>query len=394
MLDASEYKNLKKEYDQQYKERQRPLTTKEILSKIFPTGFYLEGIPKFVKELFHKDPMRFLPNFVDSSQYFTEFFFQEDMQKIYRYFAGEDFLYLGSDGSHFLSTSFPWHRDWYTKIPIMKMNLYFSDYPFFGGRFMLIPGSNIATDSYASLLQKAMSWPMQNKFPGGMNENSFFPFSENPRQNYLSQKLQRLKQIFSKKSACIKIPHVSVKLNKGDAIIFDQRLIHCVEANFPIVPRRLLTILLAKNAYEFSNDHYLIKSGYTREELTKEIIDLVISERNHIKTNAYGKAIFNHPFSKSHHFIKISKVSDASANEEEIFNYGQFKFSDKIQNKHGISDFSSRFDGKKYAVTGKKFRQEMHDATKISLDTSAQGYIYADTHLGINAQNINKISNK
>ena len=393
MLNASEYKNLKEEYDAQYRLRDASLADQSARRAFFSGGI-LDAILKFFGRRAPTPGMRFLPNFVDTSQYFTDFFFKEEMQKLYRYFAGEDFLYLGSDGSHFLTTSFPWHRDWYTKNPILKINYYFSDFPFLGGRFMLIPGSNFASDSYAALLQKSMSWPMQNKFPGGMNENSFLPISENPRQSYLAQKWQNLKNYFSRKSDNIKIPHVSVKLNRGDVVIFDQRLIHCVESNFPIVPRRLLTILLSKNAFEFSDDHYLIKSGHSRQELMREVVDLVVSERNHIKIDAYGPAIRNHPLVSSPHFIEISKITDANTHESERFNFGRFKCSDKIRQKFGIEEFSSRLDTRRYAEIGRKFRQETNDNDKDSADVYAESYSYEDAHLGINAQNIDRLSTK
>lgn len=393
MLSKSEYNSLKSEYDKQYRFRQAILTRKEIIKNIFPNGFYIGGIVKVIKEFSRREGMRFLPNFIDSSKNFTEYFFKEEMQKIYRYFAGDDFLYLGSDGSHFITTSFPWHKDWYTKNPIIKINYYFSDFPFFGGRFMVIPGSNIAGDTYAGLLQNAMSWPMQNKHPSGLNENSFLPRCENPREGYVAAKWRLFKNYLTGKSDAMPVPHVSVKLNKGDIVIFDQRLIHCVESNFPIIPRRLLTVLLSKNAFEFSDEHYLIKAGNKREDLMREIVDLAVSERNHIKIDPYGSAIYDHPFSKSQHFVEMTKVDDANSKPEERVNFGRFTCSEKVFKKHGIQEFSSRLNSEHYAEIGRKFRQEHEGGAKSSEDVYAESYTYGDTHLGINAQNIEKTSN-
>jgi hypothetical protein len=393
MISKSEYLRLATEYDKQYKVRFSGLTRRERIKNIFPTGFYVGGIARLVKEFSQREGMRFLPNFIDSSKEFTEYFFKEEMQKIYRYFAGEDFLYLGSDGSHFITTSFPWHKDWYTKNPIIKINYYFSDLPFFGGRFMLIPGSNIAGDAYAGLLQNTMSWPMQNKFPNGLNENSFLPRCENPREGYLAAKWRSFKNYVTGKSDAMPVPHVSVKLNKGDIVIFDQRLIHCVESNFPIISRRLLTVLLSKNAFEFSDEHYLIKAGNKREDLMREIVDLAVSERNHIKIDPYGSAIYDHPISKSHHFVEMTKIDDVNSKVEERVNFGRFACSEKVYKKFGIKEFSSRLDSEHYAEIGRKFRQEHEGSAKSREDVYAESYTYGDTHLGINAQNIEKTSN-
>jgi hypothetical protein len=309
------------------------------------------------KEIHPQSPnpdMQFLPNFVDSSPLYTDYFFSDAMQKIYRYFAGEDYLYLGSDGSHFIKTSFPWHRDWFTRTPIFKFNFYFNEHEFEGGKFMIIPGSHHVGDAYAANIQKAMAWPMPNKLPGGLGENGWLPETRNPRSPYIEQILMHAADI----------PHVELTINQGDLIIFDHRAVHCVQTTKPEVPRRLLTVLLSENAFETKIAE--------APALMREIVDLVVSERNHIGCDAWGSAILNHAFSKSKHFIHIWKnLHDPSLRYDAGRFYGSEYF---LCQEH-------------YAATGKAYREKM-GATEAKTDGASQGYSYGDVHLGINAQNV------
>ena len=392
-LNKDDFKKLLKEYDHQYAMRtEKKEPWKMLLNRLGFSGPKVHGFKQVIAAFLHSGSMRFLPDFVDSSEVFCDYFFQERMLKIYRYFAGEDFLYLGSDGSHFLTTSFPWHRDWYTRMPNLKMNVYFNPLPFFGGKFMLIPGSNFVNDSYAQLLQKAMSWPMQNKRPGGLSENSFLPDFVNPRQGVITRWITSLKITLGLAQPKPDVPHVSVKLDRGDVVIFDQRLIHCVQANFPSFSRRLLTVLLAKNAYEFSDDHYLLKQGNTRESLMREIVDLVVSERNHINCAPYGEALYKHPFSKSKNFISVEKMVTNTEADNSRYNVGSFPLSAK--GKCEAERFVSQLDVGFYASIGSKYRSYIGENQKDTGDTWAQAYSYQDVHLGVNSQNIKKVSNR
>jgi hypothetical protein len=66
---------------------------------------------------------------------------------------------------------------------------------------------------------------------------------------------------------------------------------------------------------------------------------------------------------------------------------------EKVSKKFGITEFSSRLNSEHYAEIGRKFRQEHEGGAKSSGDVYAESYTYGDTHLGINAQNIEKTSN-
>ena len=87
----------------------------------------------------------------------------------------------------------------------------------------------------------------------------------------------------------------------------------------------------------------------------KEIIELVVSERNHIKIDAYGDVIYNHSFSKSHHFIEIKKILDGEKNEKDRYNFGYIKFSDLVSKALNMEGFSSQLNSSKYSEMGKNF---------------------------------------
>jgi len=315
----------------------------EILSEEYDHQYALRTGPKPDRD------MQFLPNFVDSSALFTDYFFSNAMQNVYRYFAGEDYLYLGSDGSRFITSSFPWHRDWFTRVPIMKFNFYFNRDDYAGGKFCVIPGSNFPGDVYTAMIQKAMSWPMQNKKAGGLAENGWLPETVNYRQHLLEQK----------QSGLPSVPHAELTLRRGDVVIFDHRCVHCVQATYPEVTRNLLTILLSKNAFEMQHPD----AG----SMMREVVDLVVSERNHIGCDAYGSHLYDHKFSKTDHFIRMTKNGDR-------YTTGAF------------GDFFSVLDEEQYAAIGKAYREKIGEGNVG--DKGTQAYSYGDVHLGINAQNI------
>jgi len=373
VLNSSEYKTMLREYDAQYSKR-KPLTSvsdrlKLLLTKANYEGRWLPGLwyllkalgfRKLIKTITDIPGQAFLPNFVDSSELYTNFYLGDKFDKIYKYFCGESYLYLGSDGSKFMETSFPWHRDWFTNMPILKFNFYYNPLPFFGGRFCIIPGSNRPDDQYTRLIQKSMSWPLPCKNAGGMHENNFLPETENPRD------------IFSRKKHRVKVPHVKISVGRGDVVIFDQRCVHCVENSFPKFPRRLMTILLGKNAFDLPDNHVALEK-HSRDALMGELVDLVVSERNHIGINSYGEALLNSDFTKTHHFIKMEK-SDLDGR----WSKGTFKIKNGVEKSYHI-DFA------KYQAIGSAFGKEEH--TNTASKNTAQGK-YGDVHMGINVQNI------
>ena len=375
IIKKEDFNKLLKEYDSEYERRTNEISIiKMIINRIGFSGEKKFGFKFILQKIINRGGMRFLPNFVDGSEKYFNYFFSYKFQGIYDYFAGKNWLYLGSDGSNFITTSFPWHRDWFTKIPLLKFNFYYNPLPFIGGKFLVIPGSNYAQDDYAQIIQKSMSWPMQNKLPGGLSENARLDKSENPRNIFTSI----FKKYFTDKKE-IKIPHVELNLNKGDLVIFDHRAVHCVQNNFPKFQRRLMTILLSKNAFDFNENHYLLQK-YSKEELMSEIVDLVVNERNHIGCPPYGDALLNSEFVNSNHFIKI----ESSNKNHGKYDRGSFRTSYK-------NIFTSDLDFKKYELIGKQYREKLNKVNyemKLEKDKNASQYSYEDVHLGINAQNI------
>ena len=107
-IPSGDFKNLLREYDEQYTDRLEPISILGMLrNRLGPKEHRKVGFKKILINILVRPGMRFLPNFVDSSDKFTNYFLGGRFDKIYEYFAGENWLYLGSDGSNFVTTSFP-----------------------------------------------------------------------------------------------------------------------------------------------------------------------------------------------------------------------------------------------------------------------------------------------
>lgn len=373
-IDKNDFNKFLKEYDEQYKKRfNQPSIIYMLLNRLGFKGPKKFGFRHIIKSIFTlRRGMGFLPYFLEDSKIFTNFFMQKKTQDIFKYFCGKNWLYLGSDGSKFMTTSFPWHRDWYTKIPIMKCNLYFNNLPFFKGRFKIIPGSNHALDTYSKSIQNSISWPFQNKFPSGMSENNWLPAIENPRAKF------SFFNIFKLKRNIFDVPHVNINLQRGDLLLFDHRSLHCVESNFPNFTRRLLTILIGKNAFDFSPNNYLLKH-HTKKELMVELLDLITNERNHINCHAWGKELLKTNFIKSPHFIDIKKRKKGNHR----YDFAQIKINGKF--------FSSSLNFNHYSNIGNRYFKIYNSIGSNNINDNSQSFSYDNVHLGINAQNIDKI---
>ncbi len=368
LLSKQEFKECVREYDSEYKRRTGELSPWEILlNQLGFSGPKMYSFRQVMTAIFRRG-MSFLPYFAEDSKYFTSLLASTRMRDLFKYFCGENWLYLGSDGSRFATTSFPWHRDWYTKAELMKCNFYFNTLPFFGGRFLLIPGSQHVGDVYGRRIQKSISWPMQNKKPSGMNENEHIPDIINPREKF------KFFGRFSKTDA-FDVPHVKIKVKKGDLVIFDQRMLHCVETSYPQTTRRLMTFLISKNAFDLPAEHESLEK-FTRQEIMTDLLDLIVNERNHIGCQPWGAAYEESELSGSNHYIKIEK-SDGS----DLYNKASGWTSEGLY-------FECKVDFGRYALLGASYRQKFVGAEKAKNDHMAQAYGYHDVHLGINCQNI------
>jgi hypothetical protein len=375
VLDKKEFKKYLKEYDAQYEIRANEYTPwKMLLNRLGFSGPKKFGFRKIAHEIFKKGGMTFLPGFIEESEEYVELFLSKKMQKLFSYFCGDNWLYLGSDGSKFITTSFPWHRDWLTKIPIMKCNFYFNPLPFLGGKFLFIPGSNFESDVYAQMIQKCMSWPMQNKTPSGLNENDRIPIIKNPRNLLKPWNLFQKNEKFD-------VPYIEIRVRKGDLVLFDHRALHCVQSTWPRFQRRLLTFLIGKNAFDFKTNHYAL-NHYTREALMTDLVDLVVNERNHIGCDPWGKELLKTEFINTTHFIDIKRTQNSVR-----YDRGEIRLE-----SGGM--FSSQLDFDRYSKIGKRYREtfeERNSSIKNTKDAGSQEFSYKDVHLGINSQNIRDI---
>ena len=369
ILSRKEFSQCVSEYDTEYRRRTGEESAWAMLANRFGfSGKKRFGFRKIVSSILRKG-MAFLPYFAEDSKYFTEMLSSDKMTVIFKYFCGENWLYLGSDGSRFATTSFPWHRDWNTKIELMKCNFYFNTFPFLGGRFLVIPGSQNFADTYARRIQKSISWPLQNKNPSGMNENNYIPKIINPRKKFSFKDFFNIQSKFD-------VPHTKIKIKKGDLVIFDQRLMHCVETSFPQVTRRLMTFLISKNAFDLTDDHELLEKN-SRNEIMTDLLDLIVNERNHIGCPPWGAEYEVSSLATSNHYIKIEKIDNS-----ESYNKAS------INTNNGIK-FESIVDFDLYSKFGREYRAKFSYSNEGAADDKmAQDFSYHDVHLGINCQNI------
>jgi hypothetical protein len=107
-----------------------------------------------------------------------------------------------------------------------------------------------------------------------MTKNNFLP-----RNDTLKNKLF---------GECKSLPHSTISFKKGDLIIFDNRLIHCVPfENFPR-PRRLIALIFS----DFSSTGYEIYSNnksVSSKKITSELIQLKNIEIEKFKVDGISK---------------------------------------------------------------------------------------------------------
>jgi len=215
------------------------------------------------------------------------FFFSETMVRAIEAIAGKQWLYLGSDLSLFspLQTQ-PWHRDWITHLPVLKIGVYLHEALQIGGELKIIPGSHRIGDSYCKMISKGLAWPRPLQSPGGLNENNFFPpnvnFSNHPAdRDYLHLLPGHSEKNFSP-SKPINLPHASIPLDGvTQTIFFDLRTIHCGTIGLPINQRIMMSALFCPNPFDESFDYQSIGVTTSREDLAKELMQVMALDRLH-----------------------------------------------------------------------------------------------------------------
>ena len=127
-----------------------------------------------------------------------------NLQPLIDAFMGTNIKFWGSDLSTFDKSS-QWHKDVACEVPIYKIAIYLDGSYGKDQTFLVVPGSHHINDKYAKLLNKYLLWPNG----GGINENGFnniYNFENNEWKKTLNT--------------------VQLQVDRGDIIIFDQRIIH------------------------------------------------------------------------------------------------------------------------------------------------------------------------
>ena len=215
-------------------------------------SFFAKSKIKILYNSIVKKQGHLVPNFIDNNPEILKILKNKQIFDLPKHLLGKDTIYWGSDGT-LLSHGSPWHRDYATLAKQCKINIYLQS-----GYFTIIPGSHHVLDQYSQLLQKSLFWP-NDAIDTGMTKNNFLP-----RNDTLNKKLFE---------ECKSLPHTTISFKKGDFIIFDNRLIHCVPfENFPR-PRRLITVIFS----DFSSTGYKMPSYNTSvssQKITSELIQL------------------------------------------------------------------------------------------------------------------------
>ena len=351
IIEDEHFGELDREFDSQLEARIGETTILSMLcNRIFSKNKKF-GFRSILRRLRRAPGILFVGNFFDHSKIFTNLFFSENFTKKIEYFAGKNWIYFGSDGQKYVRSGFSWHRDWNTRPPIYKMFFKMTGTPQLGGDFMVIPGTHGVADDYAKNINKSMMWPLAcQDHLDGMSEKNFLVRIKNPRQ-FTERFSKTLKDV----------PHVKVKLNKGDALIFNTSLPHNLSQGFPNFEINMMSILFAPNP--LSN----INNQNAKDDLDY-LIDLMVNERNHCKVDPYGPELSKHSFfDNKNHFIDV-------LNENGEYVGGTLRFSG-IEHKRLIPfEF--------YKTIGSEYRKSI-SASLPPIKRSTVFGSYSDVHLGI-----------
>ena len=178
-------------------------------------------------------------------------------------------------------------------VPQVKINIYLHERRNDGnGDFLYWPGTHLIGDTYAQNAGRFCSWPDQ---PSGLT------------RNLLPAGIGR-------------VPYVSIPLEPGDILIFDDRLVHSTSAGLPPrLPweRRLLATTFWGSPEDFS-DQYFASAGATREQARAEISQLMLFEASKFG-RIYPDAFFKDPeyeFLRPHLTALRQEACDAGTHGE------------------------------------------------------------------------------
>jgi phytanoyl-CoA dioxygenase PhyH/tetratricopeptide repeat protein len=143
---------------------------------------------------------------------------------------GEGAVFFGSDLSTFRSGS-QFHRDALGDYRLLKVGLYLQDSTAQeGGQFCCVPGTHHFGDRYSDLCSQGLQWPHGAGYAANVF-NGEFDFNQHLLRN--------------------NTPAVRIDLAAGDAIFFNQALIHMVPAGSR--PRRMIAMTFFEGEKSFNS---------------------------------------------------------------------------------------------------------------------------------------------
>ena len=312
-LDKKLVKKCRKEYKKLYEEK-----NKKSWNQIMKSGVQF-----------------FIPNFYEESTFFLNEILINKILPVANLMSKGKPIYLGSDGSCFNGQSFQWHRDWFAKSRMLKFNIYMNSGLHFGGRHLLIPGTQFTNDEFSQSVGRGGAWPFFPQKFGWLNENNFFPDTPSPRDHFL-------KRIFKKIRGQNFLPYVSIKPRPNDIILFDQRTWHMVEKPFPAIPQMLATGLFAvhpesnvpQNLSSLKKDHLRI------DKELRELAALYVGERKMIGCDNYGKFFKDLPKEKLLFFEASKNICDLNNYKDLNVKLSDNSYSINIEKT--MNDYSSQ----------------------------------------------------
>ncbi len=319
------------------------------------------------KDLRKSTNIYFIPNLPCSSEIFYHKLLLDRILPIAKRIGGPKPIYLGGDASCFCGYSFNWHKDWNTRIPQLKFNLYLENDIRIGGHHVIIPGSQHTFDRYTQLLSTCLEWPLATETISGLGANNFLPIFDSPRQNPIRRKLRQLRGRY------ISPPYVKIKQCPTSLVLFDQRTIHCVQKPFPNRPQLLATALFARDIdddlwWNSFRSSVPASDSFSQKELYSELLSLFVAERRTIDCTDYGDILKNDPNCPLRYIQTLHPEPNRTAlpTEAKLNDWNEYI---------NIQDYME-----KLSFRGEKIRQSVKPSKLI----------YKDLMLGINSLHIKR----
>ena len=185
--------------------------------------------------------------------------------KILNQIFGDNYYFWGSDLTPFKGGS-NFHRDSFTQLPTYKMGIYLENSYGVDQKFIFVPGSHKYNDNYSKQLSEGLNWPSGSGLISGIFSNTLV--NDNFTGNF--------------------VPAHHEEIERGDIILFDNRLIHAVAAGSKL--RRLIAISVIPN-YELAKqlNPYFINFEIYRTYVLMLRISCQAVELKNSKTVRYGQ---------------------------------------------------------------------------------------------------------